>query len=53
VKIPVQIPEDAAPMQPGSAEDVAQLVTFLASDASAHISGTELWIDAGESLLQG
>jgi hypothetical protein len=26
---------------------------FLASDASSHISGTEVWIDGAESLLQG
>ena len=53
VKIPVQYPEGAAPMRPGTAEQVAQLVSFLASDASAHISGTEMWIDGGESLLRG
>jgi len=53
VKIPVQYPEGAAPMRPGTAEQVAQLVLFLASDAAAHISGTEMWIDGGESLLRG
>ena len=39
--------------QPGTSEQVAQLVLFLASDASSHITGTELWIDGAESLLQG
>ena len=39
--------------QPGTAEQVAQLVLFLASDAAGHISGTELWIDGAESLLKG
>lgn len=53
VRIPVQYPEGAAPMQAGTPEQVAHLVLFLASDASAHISGTEVWIDAGESLLRG
>jgi len=24
----------------------------LASDASSHITGTEMWIDGGESLLK-
>jgi len=32
---------------------VARLVLFLASDASDHITGTEMWIDGGESLLKG
>jgi NAD(P)-dependent dehydrogenase (short-subunit alcohol dehydrogenase family) len=39
--------------KPGTAEQVAQLVLFLASDASDHITGTEIWIDGGESLVEG
>ncbi len=38
---------------PGTAEQVAELVKFLFSDASSHISGTEIWIDGAQSLLQG
>ena len=30
---------------PGTADQVARLVLFLASDASEHITGTEIWID--------
>jgi NAD(P)-dependent dehydrogenase (short-subunit alcohol dehydrogenase family) len=37
----------------GSAAQVAQLVSFLASDQSDHISGTEIYIDGAQSLLQG
>lgn len=53
--IPVEFPEGAHPLEgrPGTAEQVARLVLFLASDAAAHISGTELWIDGAESLLKG
>jgi NAD(P)-dependent dehydrogenase (short-subunit alcohol dehydrogenase family) len=56
VKIPVEYPQGSQPLehgQPGSAEQVAQLVLFLASDASSHITGTEIWIDGAESLLRG
>lgn len=38
---------------PGKAEQVAQLVLFLASEASDHITGSEIWIDGGESLVEG
>ncbi|HYI54171.1 MAG TPA: SDR family NAD(P)-dependent oxidoreductase [Microlunatus sp.] len=56
VKIPVEYPEGNIPLtggEPGSAEQVGELIAFLASDAASHISGTELWIDGAQSLLQG
>lgn len=56
VREPVEFPEGKIPLtdgEPGRAEQVAQLVLFLASDASSHISGTEVWIDGTQSLLQG
>jgi len=51
--VPVEFPEGWHPLrgEPGSSEDVADLVHFLASDAARHITGTELWIDGGESLI--
>jgi NAD(P)-dependent dehydrogenase (short-subunit alcohol dehydrogenase family) len=39
--------------EPGKAEDVAELVLFLASDRSRHVTGTPIWIDGAESLLLG
>lgn len=56
VQEPVEFPEGKIPLtdgKPGTSEQVAQLVLFLASDASSHISGTEIWIDGAESLLKG
>lgn len=56
VKIPVEFPDGEIPLTgktPGTSDDVAELVTFLASDAARHISGTEVWIDGAQSLLQG
>lgn len=56
VRIPVEFPEGSQPLaggRPGSSEQVAHLVLFLASDASEHITGTEIWIDGAESLLRG
>jgi NAD(P)-dependent dehydrogenase (short-subunit alcohol dehydrogenase family) len=55
-KEPVEYPEGEIPLtdgKPGSAEQVAKLVLFLASDESDHITGTPVWIDGGQSLLQG
>lgn len=45
VKEPVEFPEGQIPLtdgKPGTSEQVAQLVLFLASDASDHITGTEM-----------
>jgi NAD(P)-dependent dehydrogenase (short-subunit alcohol dehydrogenase family) len=56
VKIPVEYPEGNIPLtggKSGSAEQVGELIAFLASDESSHISGTEIWIDGAQSLLQG
>ncbi|MGJ5673946.1 MAG: SDR family oxidoreductase [Nostochopsis sp.] len=55
IQEPVEFPEGKIPLtdgKPGTSEQVAQLVLFLASDASSHITGTEVWIDGGESLLK-
>ncbi len=37
--------------EPGSASDVAELVLFLGSSRSRHITGTPIWIDGAQSLL--
>ncbi|HVG10920.1 MAG TPA: SDR family NAD(P)-dependent oxidoreductase [Thermoanaerobaculia bacterium] len=53
---PVEYPEGEIPLtdgKPGSADQVAKLILFLASDDSDHITGTPVWIDGGQSLLQG
>lgn len=55
-KEPVEFPEGEIPLtdgKSGSAHQVAQLVLFLGSDNSSHISGTEVWIDGAQTLLQG
>jgi NAD(P)-dependent dehydrogenase (short-subunit alcohol dehydrogenase family) len=52
----VEFPEGSIPLtgkQGGSPEQVARLALFLASDASDHISGAEIFIDGAQSLLQG
>lgn len=53
VGVPVTFPEGWHPLrgEPGQARQVAELVLFLASDAANHITGTEVWIDGGESLI--
>jgi NAD(P)-dependent dehydrogenase (short-subunit alcohol dehydrogenase family) len=55
-QVPVKFPEGKIPLTgktPGSSEQVADLVLFLASDEASHITGSEMWIDGGQSLLQG
>lgn len=51
---PVEFPEGSIPLtdgEPGTSHEVAELVLFLASDRSRHITGTPVWIDGGQSLL--
>jgi len=54
--LPVEFPEGGIPLTgggPGEASQVAELITFLSSDAAALITGTEVYIEGGQSLLQG
>lgn len=51
-----QFPEGVIPLTgktPASADQVAEVVLFLATDRSDHVNGTELWVDGGESLVMG
>ncbi len=54
--LPVEFPEGDVPLnggRPGAAADVAHVIWFLASDLSSHVSGTEIYVDGAQSLLQG
>ncbi|MGN6544055.1 MAG: SDR family oxidoreductase, partial [Aureliella sp.] len=56
VSAPVEYPEGTVPLTHGKVAapaEVARLMLFLASRAARHITGTEIWIDGGESLLMG
>ena len=53
-EVPAEHPAGEVPLtggRPGHAEDVAELVLFLASDRSRHISGSPVWTDGAQSLL--
>lgn len=56
IKEPAEFPQGEIPLtdgKPGTSEQVADLVLFLASDRASHITGTPIWIDGAESLLVG
>jgi NAD(P)-dependent dehydrogenase (short-subunit alcohol dehydrogenase family) len=56
IKIPVEYPKGAMPLtgdKPGTSGEVAELIWFLLSDFADHITGSEVYIDGGQSLLQG
>ncbi|MCG3178672.1 MAG: Levodione reductase [Phycisphaerae bacterium] len=57
IRIPHEFPRGRMPLGDGkvpagaaSGEQVARLVLFLVSDAADHITGTEIWLDGGESI---
>jgi NAD(P)-dependent dehydrogenase (short-subunit alcohol dehydrogenase family) len=53
--IPVEWPAGQVPIsdgRPGRSEDVAELVLFLASSRSRHVTGVPIYIDGGQGLLR-
>lgn len=56
IREPVEFPAGVVPLkrgEPADPHDVAKLIWFLASPASSHISGAEIFIDGAQSLFQG
>lgn len=54
-EVPVVWPQGQVPItggRPGTAGDVAEVVLFLASDKSKHITGSPIWVDGGQGLLR-
>ncbi|WP_230304314.1 SDR family oxidoreductase, partial [Peribacillus simplex] len=53
ITIPIEYPEGSQPLakKAGTTEQAGDLVLFLASDMSSHVTGTEVYIDGAESLL--
>lgn len=51
VQIPIDYPEGNQPLEdrPGTPEQVADLVLFLASSQTSHITGSEIYIDGAQS----
>lgn len=51
-----EFPHGSVPLRNGESgdpEQVAELALFLATERSSHITGTPVWIDGGQSLVQG
>jgi len=56
LRLPVLYPEGNVPLTggpTGTAEQIAQTIWYLASDFSDHVTGTEVYVDGGQSLLMG
>jgi NAD(P)-dependent dehydrogenase (short-subunit alcohol dehydrogenase family) len=56
VREPVEFPEGQIPLTDGKVPEpdvVADVVVFLASDAARHVTGSVVFVDGAQSLLQG
>jgi NAD(P)-dependent dehydrogenase (short-subunit alcohol dehydrogenase family) len=56
VRYPVKFPEGSVPLtggHVGETRQVAETVWFLLSDLSSHTTGTEVFVDGAQSLIQG
>ncbi|HEV7346439.1 MAG TPA: SDR family NAD(P)-dependent oxidoreductase [Devosia sp.] len=54
-EIAVEFPDGDIPLtggKPGTSADVADVIAFLVSDASRHVTGVPVYIDGGQSLLR-
>jgi NAD(P)-dependent dehydrogenase (short-subunit alcohol dehydrogenase family) len=55
IRLKAEFPEGVVPLTPqheaGSADSVASVIHFLAGDDSRHVTGTEIFVDGGESLI--
>lgn len=55
IEIAVEYPDGKIPLtgdEMGDPADVANMTAFMLSDLASHITGTPVWIDGGQSLLQ-
>lgn len=55
IENPAEYPEGAIPLtggKMGEPRDVAGITSFLLSDLASHITGTPVWVDGAQSLLQ-
>ncbi|MFC8192852.1 SDR family oxidoreductase [Cellulomonas sp. NPDC057328] len=52
--VPAEYPEGQIPLtgeRSGSAAQVADTIAYLVSDAASHVTGTEVFVDGGQSLI--
>ncbi|MGK9051183.1 SDR family oxidoreductase [Neorhizobium petrolearium] len=53
--VPVKFPKGDIPItggRAGESEDVAEVILFLASERSRHVTGTPIYVDGGQGLLR-